>query len=70
MLMQLFETIKKNKKWSNYRLAKELGIPQTSLNHYMNQPASTREKMLIKLQEVSGLSVDDFWTLLRKEVKK
>lgn len=70
MLMQLFETIKKNKKWSNYRLAKELGIPQTSLNHYMNQPASTREKMLIKLQEVSGLSVDDFWVLLKKEVKK
>lgn len=70
MLMQLFETIKKNKKWSNYRLAKELGIPQTSLNHYMNQPASTREKMLVKLQEVSGLSVEDFWGLLKKEVKK
>jgi transcriptional regulator with XRE-family HTH domain len=68
--MQLFKTIRKNKKWTAYRMSKELGISQTSLNHYEAQPATNREKLLIKLQELSELPIDQFWALLKKEVEK
>lgn len=70
MLMQLIKTIRKKKGWTAYRMSRELEISQTSLNHYEGQPPSNREKLLVKLQEVSGLSVADFWDMLKKEVAK
>ena len=70
MLMQLFKTIKKKRGWTSYRMSRELGITQTSLNHYEEQPPSNRERLLIKLQKLSGLSVLEFWDLLTKEVTK
>lgn len=69
MLMQIFKKIRDLKGWSKYKMAKSLRITQTQLNHYENQPVSTREMILIKLQEESGLSVDEFWQLLSREVK-
>ena len=70
MLMQLFKTIKKKKGWTSYKMSKELGISQTSLNHYEDQPPSNRERLLVKLQEISGMSITEFWELMAKEVKK
>lgn len=69
MQMQLFEKIKRKLGWSSYKMSRELGISQTSLNHYVAHPPTNREKLLIKLQELSGLSVDEFWKMFKKEVQ-
>lgn len=68
MLMQLLKTIKKKKGWSDYRMSQELGISQTSLKHYEEQPISNREKILVRSQRLSGLSLETFWNMLTKEV--
>jgi len=70
MQMQIIEKIRNRKKWSMYEMAKQLGISQTSLKHYVAYPPGNREKILINLQEISGLSVEDFWEMLKKEVLK
>lgn len=69
MLMQLFKKIRDLHGWSKYRQAKKLRISQTSLQHYEDTPVSNREMLLVQLQEISGLSVQDFWEMLVKEVK-
>lgn len=70
MQMQIIEKIRKAKKWSMYEMAKQLSISQTSLKHYVAHPPGNREKILINLQAISGLSVDDFWETLKREVVK
>lgn len=67
--VEIFEKITKLKGWNSYRLAKALGIPQSSLRHYARKPVSTREKLLVELQKISGLSIEDFWALLERDVK-
>lgn len=67
--VEIFEKIAKLKGWNSYRLAKALGIPQSSLRHYSRKPISTREKMLVELQKISGLSIEEFWALLERDVK-
>jgi len=68
MLVQVYKKIRKLKDWTPYQLAKSLKISQTQLKHYEDQPVSTREMLLVRLQRLSGLSVQDFWDLLEKEV--
>jgi transcriptional regulator with XRE-family HTH domain len=68
-LMQIYERIKKSKGWTDYQLAQALGISQTQLKHYTQKSISTRELMLVKLFELSGLSLDEFWSLLHKEAE-
>ena len=68
--MDIFKKIKKLKGWNDYKMAQKLGIPQSSLKHYALKPVSTREKLLINLQEISGMSVDEFWNLLKHEVRQ
>lgn len=68
MLMDIFKKVRKSKGWKPYKMAKELRIGQTSLSHYEKQPVSMREMLLVRLQELSGLSVEEFWDLLKEEV--
>lgn len=69
MLVQIFKKIRDINGWSAYKMAKSLKITQTQLKHYEEQPVSTREMLLVKLQEISGMSVHQFWEMLEKEVK-
>lgn len=68
-LVDLYEKIRKSKGYTHYELAKALGISQTQLSHYTEKPISTRELLIVALQELSGLSVSDFWDILKKEAK-
>jgi DNA-binding Xre family transcriptional regulator len=53
---------------TRYRLAKEVGITPQAMDHMLKTDAKgVRVSVLIKLQEVSGLSVAHFWKLLRDE---
>jgi len=71
MNMTVKSTIKKildARKISRYQLAKELGITPQALEYMLqNNSRGVRVSVLIKLQEVSGLSVAHFWKLLRDE---
>lgn len=69
MLMQLFKKIRDLNGWSKYKQAKKLRISQTQLQHYEKLPVSTREILLVELQETSGLTVQEFWDMLAREVK-
>lgn len=67
--VELYKKIKNSQGWTHYQMAKELGISQTQYKHYENNPISTREIILVRLFEASGLSLDEFWESLSKEAK-
>lgn len=67
--VELYKKIKKSNGWTSYKMAKELGISQTQLQHYEKQPISTRELILVRLFEVSDIPLPDFWEALSKEAK-
>jgi transcriptional regulator with XRE-family HTH domain len=67
--MQILKSIKKSKGWTDYKMADALGLTSTQLKHYEKLPISTRELMLIRLQELSGLSVEEFWAKLKSEAE-
>ena len=53
---------------TRYKLAKELGITTQALDYMIKSDTrGVRVAVLIKLQEASGLSVAQFWKLLRDE---
>jgi len=53
---------------TRYRLAKELGINTQALDYMLtNDSKAVRVGVLVKLQEVSGLTVSQFWKLLKDE---
>lgn len=67
-MKEILDTVLKRQGWSRYRLAKELGLSTQALDHiYLNDAKGVRVPVLIKLQEVSGFSVDAFWKLLKRE---
>ena len=68
MWVKLLSKIKKKRDWSGYKMADEIGISQTQLKHYEAKGPSTRELILVRLQEISGLSVEEFWDALKEEV--
>jgi DNA-binding Xre family transcriptional regulator len=71
MNMTVKSTIKKildARKISRYQLAKELEITPQALEYMLqNNSRGVRVSVLIKLQEVSGLTVSQFWKLLKDE---
>ena len=71
MNMTVKTTIKKildARKISRYQLSKELGITPQALEYMLKSNSrGIRLAVLIKLQEVSGLSVSQFWKLLKEE---
>lgn len=68
-IVDLYQKIMKSKGYSGYEMARKLGITQTQFKHYLKKPISTREVLLVRLQEMSGLSEADFWGLLKREAK-
>jgi DNA-binding Xre family transcriptional regulator len=53
---------------TRYRLAKELGITTQALDYMLKSDSkAVKLSTLIKLQEVSELSVSQFWKLLTDE---
>jgi transcriptional regulator with XRE-family HTH domain len=67
--VEIIKSIKKSLGWTSYKMAAELGITPTQLAHYEKLPISTRELMLVRLQELSGLSVSEFWSRLKVEAE-
>lgn len=65
-LMEVLEKARKKLDWTKYRLAKELGISQTSLNYFLEHPESVKIPMLLKIQELLEMPDKDFWTFVRK----
>lgn len=69
--MTVKRTIKKildNRGITRYRLAKELGINTQALDYMLKSDSkAVKVSTLIKLQEISGLTVSQFWKLLTDE---
>lgn len=69
--MTVKKTIKKildNRGITRYRLAKELGINTQALDYMLKSDSkAVKVSTLIRLQEISGLSVSQFWRLLTEE---
>ena len=65
---KILDTVLKRTGWTRYRLAKEIGVTTQAMDHMIKTNSrGVRVKVLIKLQEASGLSVEKFWKLLRDE---
>lgn len=69
MLMQLFETIRKRKGFTKYRLAKSLEISPTQLNAYIKAKVPKILEVLIKLEEIGGLSPGESLEIVKREIK-
>lgn len=76
MAVDLLQKVRKRLNIKNYSLAKrltELGAPITTqgLDHYDTDSArSMRVDVLVRLREISGMSIDEFWKLLEQEAKR
>lgn len=65
---EILDTVLKKQGWSRYRLAKELGLSTQAMDHlYLKNAKGVRVSVLIRLQEVSGYSVERFWKMLKDE---
>lgn len=65
---KILDIVLKKNGWTRYRLAKELGLSTQAMDHlYLKNAKGVRVSVLIRLQEVSGYSVEKFWKLLREE---
>lgn len=64
----ILDAVLQKQGWTRYRLAKELGLSTQALDHlYLKNARGVRVSVLIKLQEVSGYSVEKFWKMLKDE---
>jgi transcriptional regulator with XRE-family HTH domain len=56
------------KRWTDYRIAKELGISQTSYTTLRDGTENPRKAMLQRLYKLAhaqlGMSIGEFWDLL------
>jgi predicted transcriptional regulator len=67
-MKKLLDAVLKKQGWTRYRLAKELGLSTQAMDHlYLKNARGVRIVVLIRLQEVSGYSVEKFWSLLKAE---
>lgn len=65
---KILDTVLKKHGWTRYRLAKELGLSTQAMDHlYLKNARGVRIAVLIRLQEVSGYSVERFWKMLKDE---
>lgn len=65
---KILDTVLKKTGWTRYRLAKEIGITTQAMDHMLKSDSKgVRLKVLIRLQEVSGIPVEKFWKLLKDE---
>ena len=67
-MKKLLDAVLKKHEWTRYRLAKEVGLSTQAMDHlYLRNPKGVRIAVLIRLQEVSGYSVERFWKMLKDE---
>lgn len=67
-VQKIIKTIRDKTGWGPSELARASGISKQMINHWQKHGASHASiRHLIKLQEVSGLSVAQFWKLLKDE---
>lgn len=59
--LKLQETAKKNKNWSLYRLAKELGIPQQTVYSWASERTMPKKDNLKKICEILGCTTLDLY---------
>lgn len=65
---KILDAVLKKHGWTRYRLAKELGLSTQAMDHlYLKNARGVRIAVLIRLQEVSGYSVEKFWKMLKDE---
>ena len=65
---EVIKTIRDKKGWTPSELARQSGVSKQMINHWQQHGASHASiKHLIKLQECSGLTVSQFWKLLKDE---
>lgn len=69
MSMQIFELVREKLGWSKYKLAQELKITPSHYGYVSTKAKTAQTEILIRLQELSGISPSEFWKLLRKEFK-
>ena len=65
--VDLITKVQKERGWSRYRLAKELGISQTSLNYYVRNPASIKLPLICRLREIAALVWDKYGRVLDEQ---
>lgn len=63
MSVQTFKNIRESKKWTKYRMSKELGISQTQYDYLEKTAKSVKTDILLKLFKLSDLSHGEFWKL-------
>ena len=63
--VETFRIIREKLGWNKYTMDKNLGISQKKLNYCEKKAATVNHKLLIKLQELSGMSVQEFWNLVK-----
>jgi len=70
MKMQIFETIREKLGWSKYKLALELGVTPSHYSYLSTKAKTVQTKILVRLQEISGISGAKFWELIQGEFKE
>lgn len=65
--MRLIKTIREARELSQYGLAKQLGVPSTTILAAEKKGRSLRLDILAKLRKISGLSWTEFGRLIDQE---
>jgi plasmid maintenance system antidote protein VapI len=64
----VIDNILKRTGMTRYRLAQSMGVSTQALDHmFKTNSQAVRIRVLIRLQEVSGFSVTQFWQMLKDE---
>lgn len=66
--MNLLNKVLKERGWSRYKLAKELGISQTSLNYYISNPGSIKLPLICRLRALACLDWPKFGKALDEQL--
>lgn len=63
-----FRRVRKKLGWTAYKMAKALEISQTQYNYCEQKAQSVNTKTLVKLQKISGIPINEFWEMVKKDV--
>ncbi len=66
--MNLLNRVLKERGWSRYNLAKELGISQTSLNYYIKNPGSIKLPLICRLRLLAAMDWGRFGRVLDEQL--
>ena len=69
MSVKTLKQIRITRGYSAYEMAKRLGMTLPAYLYLEDKGQSLRLDILIQAQEVSGLSLESFWEMLKNEAK-